>query len=171
MFIDLLDKKIQPMSINIENVPDIKISNSLKENLQKALYEEEKKYVKISDKNSIVQTDKSYVFFSNQWFYLAILCKKFAESLKPYGDFFDNNIRKNNKIITILKNKDYSNPDWYQLLPNSNDRIKMEKYIDGNSTFRPGKALINSTNIRTTKDIFGSCVLKKSQFPMNLLDI
>lgn len=65
MFIDLLDKKIQPMSINIENVPDIKISNSLKENLQKALYEEEKKYVKISDKNSIVQTDKSYVFFSN----------------------------------------------------------------------------------------------------------
>lgn len=165
MFIDLLDKKIQPMSINIENVPDIKISNSLKENLQKALYEEEKKYVKISDKNSIVQTDKSYVFFSNQWFYLAILCKKFAESLKPYGDFFDNNIRKNNKIITILKNKDYSNPDWYQLLPNSNDRIKMEKYIDGNSTFRPGKALINSTNIRTTKDIFGSCVLKKIPVP------
>lgn len=165
MFIDLLDKKIQPMSINIENVPDIKLSNSLRENLQKALHEEEKKYVKISDKNSIVQTDKSYVFFSNQWFYLAILCKKFAESLKPYGDFFDNNIRKNNKIITILKNKDYSNPDWYQLLPNSDDRIKMEKYIDGNSPFRPGKALINSTNIRTTKDIFGSCVLKKIPVP------
>lgn len=165
MFIDLLDKKIQPMSINIENVPDIKLSNSLRENLQKALHEEEKKYVKISDKNSIVQTDKSYVFFSNQWFYLAILCKKFAESLKPYGDFFDNNIRKNNKIITILKNKDYSNPDWYQLLPNSDDRIKMEKYIDGNSPFRPGKALINSTNIRTTKDIFDSCVLKKIPVP------
>lgn len=73
MFADLLLEEIQPREIDVKNIPDIELTESLEYDLQKMLEEEEGSFSKVSDKTSVVQTDKNYVFFSNQWLYLAVL--------------------------------------------------------------------------------------------------
>ena len=45
MFADLLDEDIQPGEIDVQHIPDIKISETLTSELQKALKEEEKNYI------------------------------------------------------------------------------------------------------------------------------
>lgn len=69
MFADLLLEEIQPREIDVKNIPDIELTESLEYDLQKMLEEEEGSFSKVSDKTSVVQTDKNYVFFSNQWLY------------------------------------------------------------------------------------------------------
>lgn len=164
MFGDLLNKKIQPGMIDVEHIPDIEISEPLREKLQNVLQEEDN-FAKVTDRTSVVQTDKNYVFFSNQWLYLAVLCKEYAEVLKPYGDFFDQSIRGNQEIINILVSKDYANEKWIKLIPDDDDRNRMIRFIEPDTTFRPGKALLNGDKLRSIKDIFGSCILKKIAVP------
>lgn len=161
MFADLLLEEIQPREIDVKNIPDIELTESLEYDLQKMLEEEEGSFSKVSDKTSVVQTDKNYVFFSNQWLYLAVLCKKYAESLKPYGDFFDKKIRGNQHVMSALVKKDFADADWIELIPEQVDRERMIKFIEADSTYRPGKALLNGDKARSIKDIFGSCILKK----------
>ena len=165
MFIDLLDKEIQPAELDCNYIPDIEISASLRTDIQKMLQEEEDSFAKVNDKNAIVQTDKNFVFFSNQWLYLAVLCKKYAEALKPYGDFFDENIRGNQEIVKVLAERDYENPALVSLVPDIEDRKRLIRYIEPDATYRPGKALLNGDKLRSVKDIFGSCVLKKIPVP------
>lgn len=165
MFCDLLDENIQPQEIDIRHIPDIEISASLRQRLQKALEEEEENTVVVSGKTAIVKTDKNYVFFSNQWLYLAVICKKYADALKIYGDFFDNTVRGNQELLSILVKKDYNNPKLIEVLSDELDRERFIKFIEPDSSFRPGKALLNGEKARTTKDIFGSCVLKKIPVP------
>ena len=165
MFADLLLEEIQPREIDVKNIPDIELTESLEYDLQKMLEEEEGSFSKVSDKTSVVQTDKNYVFFSNQWLYLAVLCKKYAESLKPYGDFFDKKIRGNQHVMSALVNKDFADADWIELIPEQVDRERMIKFIEADSTYRPGKALLNGDKARSIKDIFGSCILKKIAVP------
>lgn len=165
MFADLLLEEIQPREIDVKNIPDIELTESLEYDLQKMLEEEEGSFSKVSDKTSVVQTDKNYVFFSNQWLYLAVLCKKYAESLKPYGDFFDKKIRGNQHVMSALVKKDFADADWIELIPEQVDRERMIKFIEADSTYRPGKALLNGDKARSIKDIFGSCILKKIAAP------
>lgn len=165
MFADLLLEEIQPREIDVKNIPDIELTESLEYDLQKMLEEEEGSFFKVSDKTSVVQTDKNYVFFSNQWLYLAVLCKKYAESLKPYGDFFDKKIRGNQHVMSALVKKDFADADWIELIPEQVDRERMIKFIEADSTYRPGKALLNGDKARSIKDIFGSCILKKIAVP------
>lgn len=66
MFADLLLEEIQPGEIDVKNIPDIELTESLEYDLQKMLEEEEGSFSKVSNKTSVVQTDKNYVFFSNQ---------------------------------------------------------------------------------------------------------
>lgn len=165
MFADLLLEEIQPREIDVKNIPDIELTESLEYDLQKMLEEEEGSFSKVSDKTSVVQTDKNYVFFSNQWLYLAVLCKKYAESLKSYGDFFDKKIRGNQHVMSALVKKDFADADWIELIPEQVDRERMIKFIEADSTYRPGKALLNGDKARSIKDIFGSCILKKIAVP------
>lgn len=165
MFADLLLEEIQPREIDVKNIPDIELTESLEYDLQKMLEEEEGSFSKVSDKTSVVQTDKNYVFFSNQWLYLAVLCKKYAESLKPYGDFFDKKIRGNQHVMSALVKNDFADADWIELIPEQVDRERMIKFIEADSTYRPGKALLNGDKARSIKDIFGSCILKKIAVP------
>lgn len=165
MFADLLLEEIQPREIDVKNIPDIELTESLEYDLQKMLEEEEGSFSKVSDKTSVVQTDKNYVFFSNQWLYLAVLCKKYAESLKPYGDFFDKKIRGNQHVMSALVKKDFADADWIELIPEQVDRERMIKFIEADSIYRPGKALLNGDKARSIKDIFGSCILKKIAVP------
>lgn len=97
--------------------------------------------------------------------YLAVLCKKYAESLKPYGDFFDKKIRGNQHVMSALVKKDFADADWIELIPEQVDRERMIKFIEADSTYRPGKALLNGDKARSIKDIFGSCILKKIAVP------
>ena len=168
MFADLLDKDIQPQNIDIRHIPDIEISEGLKNKIQKLLEREENSFAKVFDKTAVVQTDKNYVFFSNHWLYLAVLCKKYAEALKPYGDFFDQNIRGNQELLQLLAEKKYDDSALNDLLPDPTDKERMIKFIMSDSDFRPGKCLINGENgsrVRTIKDIFGSCILKRIAVP------
>lgn len=164
-FADLMDKEIQPQSIDIRHLPEIEISAGLKNKIQDVLEKEENNYAHVYERTAVVQTDRNYVFFSNHWLYLAVLCKKYAEALKPYGDFFDREIRGNQDILENFCSGEYESLQFKELLPDETDRERMIKFVTGDTHFRPGKSLINGRSIRTTKDIFGSCVLKKINVP------
>ena len=165
MFADLMDKEIQPKSIDVRYLPEIEISDGLKNEIQEVLEKEESNYAHVFGRTAVVQTDKNYVFFSNQWLYLAVLCKKYAEALKPYGDFFDKEIRGKKDRLKIFASKNYESSQFKELIPDETDRERMIKFVTGDPQFRPGKSLINGESARSTKDIFGSCVLKKIAVP------
>lgn len=165
MFADLMDKEIQPRSIDVRHLPEITISDELKERIQDVLEKEESNYAHVFGRTSVVQTDKNYVFFSNQWLYLAVLCKKYAEALKPYGDFFDKEIRGKQERIKIFSSQNYDSDQFKELVPDETDRERLIKFVVGGDQFRPGKSMINGDSARSTKDIFGSCVLKKIAVP------
>lgn len=165
MFADLLDLEIQPREIDVACIPEIELSAELIENISRMLEMQEGKYVNVCKHTAIVQSDKNYVFFSNQWLYLAVICKKYAESLYPYCQFFDKKIKTNIKYIRCIATEDYDNPEFSGLFENEIDKERMLKFIKGDSEFRPGKNLINGDKCRGTKDIFGSCVLKKVPVP------
>ena len=165
MFADLMNKEIQPQSIDVRHLPEIEISDGLKNEIQEVLEKEENNYAHVFGRTAVVQTDKNYVFFSNQWLYLAVLCKKYAEALKPYGDFFDREIRGKQDRLKIFSSKNYESSQFKELISDETDRERMVKFVTGDPQFRPGKSLINGENARSTKDIFGSCVLKKIAVP------
>lgn len=165
MFADLMDEEIQPKNIDVRHLPEISISDVLKDEIQEVLEKEESNYAHVFGRTAVVQTDKNYVFFSNQWLYLAVLCKKYAEALKPYGDFFDKEIRGKQDRIKIFSSQNYESPRFKELVPDDTDRERLIKFVTGDPQFRPGKSLINGESVRTTKDIFGSCVLKKIAVP------
>lgn len=168
MFADLMDKDIQPRSMDIEHIPEFSISNGLKQEIEQLLRDEEKSFVKVFEHSAVVQTDKNYVFFSNHWLYLAVVCKKYAEALRPYADFFNKNIRRNLVVLKRLAHKQFDAAEVVDLIPDSIDRGRMVKFIMSDPDFRPGKCLINGEDgdkVRGTKDIMGSCILKKIPVP------
>ena len=168
MLLDLTDIIFQPEQISVE-VPEIILSQQIRTRLQE-VFEEEENIAKIYAATSVVQPDNNYIFFSNHWFYLAVLCKNYAQALYPYCVFFDNNIRNNQNIIRDLAAERYNTPEFTTLFDNDEERERMIKFIRSDAVFRPGKALLNLRDgnritIRTCKDIFGSCVLKKLAVP------
>ena len=169
MFADLNDPALQPESIKAGLIPEITISEGLRMKLDEMFSQEEKAYSKIWGTTSVVQTDKSYVFFSNQWLYLAVMCKKYAQALYQYCDFFDNHMRTNTDVMNCVKTQDYSGSAYVNFFNSDDDREYMKKFINGDQEFRPGKNLVNGKNgkdkIRSCKDIFGSCVLGKMDVP------
>lgn len=155
MFIDLLSEDIQPEKIDPKRIPEIHLSRTIKKEIEKLLLQETNSFVKVSDKTSVVQSnDKNYIFFSNQWLYLAVCCKKYAQALMTYTKFFDDNIRVNPELKRLLANKIYDDDAFITLLPDEEDRVRMIKFIEGgkNNLFRPGKNLINIRREKTTKE-------------------
>ena len=165
MFADLKDTKIKPEEIEIVSVPEVKLSENLRTRIKEMLKAEEGLYTVVFEKTGIVQNDKNYVFFSNQWLYLAVICKEFALALYTYCDFFDNTIRPNATLLNCFKTENYSEKNIIKAFESESDIERMAWFIKGNSDFRPGKALFNGDKIRSCKDIFGSCVLSKLAVP------
>lgn len=166
MFADLNSPALQPESIKAGLIPEITICEGLRMKLDERFSQEEKAYRKIWGTTSVVQTDKSYVFFSNQWLYLAVMCKKYAQALYQYCDFFDNHMRADTDVMNCVKAQDYSGSAYVNLFDSDDDREYMKKFINGDPEFRPGKNLVNTGDkIRSCKDIFGSCVLAKMDVP------
>ena len=171
MFADLKNLDIQPKTIDVQHLPELVLSETLREKLQKMFQEEEEKFVRVYGSTTIVQIKTNYVFFSSQWYYLAVLCKDFADNLIPYGKCFDDKVRGSLSLLEALYNNDTDNAELKNLFPDDEERTKFQLYVNGGdiSSFRPGKALINYNNnkytARATSDIFGSCVLKKIAVP------
>jgi len=166
MFKDLLSPDIQPSKINID-VPEIILSADIRKKLQTIL-EEEEGYARVNKASSVVKTDKNAVFFSNSWFYVAVLCKQYGLALYPYCSFFDANVRNNKEVVEFLMNSDIPNLAA-KLSISIDEASRFVAYINGGE-FRPGKNLINiektgKPSFRASKDIFGSCILKKISVP------
>ena len=106
MFEDLTKNEIQPSPIN-GNIPEIKLSSSIRRKLQ-SIFEGEDSNATIYESTAVVKPDNNYIYFSNHWFYLAVLCKKYAQALYPYCAFIDSNIRNNSDIIRDLANGQYN---------------------------------------------------------------
>lgn len=168
MFIDLTESSLQPTDIE-SDVPEIHLSASMRSSLQD-IFSKEEKFAKINGATSVVKPDSNSVFFSNQWFYLAVICKKYAQALYPYCTFFDSQIRNNQELMRFIINNNTDDPQFTSLFETEEDKNRMLQFIQGDSDFRPGKALINirggnKVTARSCKDIFGSCVLKKISVP------
>ena len=167
MFNNLLELKKEIDISKIEQIQEIKLNEKLKEELSKLFSEEEKGFVKINDCTSIIKTDKNYVFFSNQYFYLAVICKNYAEALYSYCNFFDEKIRNSNELSQIVLKQDFTNKRYIELFEDKNDKELFTKFLRGED-FRPGKKFINGNeekSFRGTKDLFGSCILKMLPLP------
>ena len=54
MFADLMDKEIQPKSIDIHRLPEIEISDKLKKEIQYVLEKEENNYAHVFTRTAIV---------------------------------------------------------------------------------------------------------------------
>ena len=168
MFVDLSAAEIQPAIIDGE-VREITLSAGLREKIR-AAFEEEGVSAKIYASTSVVKPDSNYVFFSNHWYYLADLCRDYAKALYPYCRFFDDRIRNNSDMVADLAKGNFNNPEFVSLFINDTDRDYMIRFITADASFRPGKALINNREgnrvaVRSCRDIFGSCVLKKIAVP------
>ena len=57
MFADLMDKEIQPKSIDVRYLPEIEISDGLKNEIQEVLEKEESSYAHVFGRTAVVQTD------------------------------------------------------------------------------------------------------------------
>lgn len=169
MFTDLTDAGIQPLEINYET-PEIILSEQMKKRLCNILKEEIGDAI-FNRATSVVKIGNNNVFFSNHWYYLAVLCKKYALALYPYCVFFDEEIREIPDIAQEFAVERFDNKQFCEKFEDEEDKRRMVKFIKGgnDNPFRPGKALINKNNgsltIRSCMDIFGSCVLKKMAVP------
>lgn len=100
MFVDLAAADLQPATIDGET-REIILSDDVRKKIRDA-FEEEGVSAKIYPSTSVVKPDSNYVFFSNHWYYLAVLCKKYAQALYPYCRFFDERIRPDTKMTADL---------------------------------------------------------------------
>lgn len=165
MFIDLTAEEIQPQVLDAKFIPEIIVSEEIRSKLETALNEEEV-YAKVSARTSVVQTDKNCVTFSNQWLIFAVVCRKYAEALLPYGVFLEKNIKGNTELIELLRKKTFDDSNWCALFENPADKEMMERYLFDDS-FRPGKKAIDTNGVRQAKELLGSSVLKKIPVPDN----
>ena len=164
MFIDLEEKDIQPKTSYFEAIKEIPLSDSLIALLASAFKKEENQFVNVEKYTTCIQVDKNYIFFPNQYYYIAILCKKYAFALKDYFDFFDKNIRNNEKLKNCIIKKDFKNIIYCSLFSNKTDEALFTRFLS-DSDYRQGKEIVNSGKFRSNKDIFSSCILKKVPLP------
>lgn len=164
MFTDLLSPDIQVNTSKVKDTTEICLSSELKAELEKLFQKEEKGAVKVTDYTTSIQVGENFNFFPNQYYYLAVLCKKYATKLYEYCDFFDNKIRTNDTIKKDVLTKNPTSIEYNNLFDNSADKSFFTKFL-ASSDFRPGKELINGDKFRGTKDIFGSCILKQLPLP------
>ena len=164
MFIDLEKENIQPKITDFEAINEIPLPNSLIMSLASAFKKEENQFVNVEKYTTCIQVDKNYIFFPNQYYYIATLCKKYAFALKDYFDFFDKNIRNNEILKNCIIKKDFKNTSYCSLFSNKTDEILFTRFLS-DSDYRQGKEIVNGDKFRSSKDIFSSCILKKVPLP------
>lgn len=170
MFADLLSDEFAVPHIDETRLTEFVLSDELQNELQRMFEAEEHKYVSVGRAASVVQTDAQFVFFSNAWFYLAVLCRPYAEAVYPYFCFLDSTIRKNPDLMNHVRRKEFAVPDFVaQFNDNQKDREYFVRFLEGEKPFWPAKSIINgigdSAKMRGSKDTFGSAMLAKLDVP------
>ena len=93
------------------------------------------------------------------------MCYDIAAELIKYCNFFDEHVRNVSQLIEALKAEDYDNQQYVDLFDNDNDKNLFTSFLQGGE-FRPGKDIFDaSPRPRQSKEILGSCVLKKVKLP------
>ena len=115
-------KKTKKACAEITTIPDIVLNDNIKAELESFLLS---KYevVSILTQTSYVKTSEGlFSIFSNQYFFLAKLCKDLALTLKNYFKFLDDNIRPNKdyvKTINDLQEKIQTRDHSFSITPDS----------------------------------------------------
>lgn len=166
MLKDLRDENIQPKEIDPE-IPEIVFSDNMRTRLTHLFIGSS--FIRINKSSSIVKTGTQYVFFSNQWFYLATLCKDYALAVYEYCKFYDTKIRQNEEIVKALSIKDYEFNKYVALFDDDDESRKRMTLFLSDKNYRPGKDAINiyenTITARSDSDIFGSCMLSRLAVP------
>lgn len=170
MFADLLSEEYAVPSIEEDMLTEFVLSDALRAELQQMFAAEERKYVYIGKVASQVQVDTQYVFFANAWFYLAVLCRPYAEAVYPYFCFLDGTIRSSAQLMRLVKQKQFTAPELVaQFRGDTQDADYFVRFLSGAKPFWPGKTIINGSgegaNLRGSKDTFGSAMLAKLDVP------
>ena len=191
MFANLQDPIIQPRDVSQALGCEIHLTNDLKTMLEKAI-EVEGKRLRVMGCTSYFCGKKSQnIVFPNQYYSIAAGCYDFAMALAKYCDFFDEKVKSNDRIVDAVKssknldevlNNPTFNSEIHSLLAgDTNDITFFIEFLKGGD-FRPGKKIINfrkkdkdeedekseeddDAKIRSAKDFFGSCILKKLNIP------
>ena len=164
-FTDLTNESILP-KVNLNSLPEIKISNALKDRL-KQMFENagDLDNVKIMDYSSSIRNRKSgnTSIFPNQYFLIAAYYFDYATALMAYFSFFDAKIRDNKDLEQIIYEKEYDRIPS-ELFNGDEERNLFIKFLRA-----LGKEFVNkdkdSVKSRLTIDVFGSCVLNKINVP------
>ena len=165
MFTNLTNGNILPQ-INIDSLPEVKISNDMKSRL-KQMFEDsgDVNNVKIMDYTSSFHVKKSgnTVIFPNQYYLIAAHYFDYATALVKYFSFFDDKIRDNKNLEQIIYDKKFDQIPL-SLFDNDVDRRLFIFFLQN-----LGKDFVNkdkdSVKSRPTMDVFGSCVLSKISVP------
>ena len=88
MFTDLLSPDIQVNTSKVKDTTEICLAIELNAELEKLFQKEEKGAVKVTDYTTSIQVGENFNFFPNQYYYLAVLFKKYATKLYEYCVFF-----------------------------------------------------------------------------------
>ena len=165
IFEDLQNPAIQPRDITPALVREFHITGDLKNQIQIMLMQRTVTRVNImSSSTSILQSGNNIVF-PNQYFAIAAMCYDIAAELIKYCDFFDDNVRNDPQLINVLKAEQYDNQQYAGLFDNDNDKELFTSFLRGGD-FRPGKEIFDSSpRPRQSKEVLGSCVLKKVKLP------
>ena len=59
----------------------------------------------------------------------AVMCKKYAQALYQYCDFFDNHMRNDTDVMNCVKAQDYSGSAYVNFFDSDEDREYMKKFI------------------------------------------
>ena len=163
MFRDLRESDIQPLNISSDFINEIEIEENLQHDIKDLFKSNDEKDVRIMKYTSSVAIDQNRIVFPNQYFLFAAMCYDFAKELIKYCIFFDENIRPSQSLKDALTQKKYTD-EFNNLFNNEIDREYFKQFLDSED-FRPGKKFFNGDKVRGTKDIFGSCILKKLNVP------
>ena len=163
MFRDLKESDIQPLNISSDFINEIEIEENLQYDIKDLFISNDEKDVRIMKYTSSVAIDQNRIVFPNQYFLFAAMCYDFAKELIKYCIFFDEHIRPSQSLKDALTQKKYTD-EFNNLFNNESDREYFKQFLDSED-FRPGKKFFNGDKVRGTKDIFGSCILKKLNVP------
>ena len=165
IFEDLRNPAIQPRDITPALEREFRITNQLKTRLQNELMQRNETRVNIMDSTTSILQRGNNIVFPNQYFAVAAMCYDIASELIKYCDFFDDNVRNNPQLIEALKNHNYEDQQYVDLFDDDNDREMFTLFLRDRN-FRPGKEMFDSSpRPRQSKEILGSCVLKKVSLP------
>ena len=162
MFVDLADPNIQPCNVNISDIPRVQLSQSLCDKLEDLLKREEKtSNINIYPYGGCVQIANNYILFSSQWFYFAVLCKKYALALADYCNEFDRIRNSNPNFDKSIVSNNLNKISFTSFFSDSSDADKFKLFIFGDPKFRPGISYAHLGEIQSSISVFSSCILKK----------